>query len=72
MDYIKKTNKVAIAGKYDVIVIRGGIAGMGAALAACRNRCMVLVIEKSVMLGGLATLGFMAYYLPLCDGRGKK
>ncbi len=24
------------------------------------------------MLGGLATLGFIAYYLPLCDGRGKK
>ena len=32
----------------------------------------MLLIEKSVVLGGLATLGFIAYYLPLCDGRGKK
>jgi len=72
MDFIKETNKVPIIGKYDVIIVGGGIAGVGAALAARRHGCKVLIIEKSVMLGGLATLGFIAYYLPLCDGRGKK
>lgn len=72
MDYIKETNKVPVLGKYDVIIVGGGMAGVGAALAARRHGCKVLIIEKSVMLGGLATLGFIAYYLPLCDGRGKK
>ena len=72
MGFIKETNEVPLAGKYDVIVVGGGIAGVGAALAASRNGCKVLLIEKSVMLGGLATLGFIAIYLPLCDGRGRK
>ena len=72
MDFLAETNQISIADKYDVIVVGGGIAGVGAALAARRNGCRVLIIEKSVMLGGLATLGFIAYYLPLCDGRGKK
>ena len=72
MELLKETNQVPVAGRYDVIVIGGGIAGVAAALAARRNGCRVLLVEKSVVLGGLATLGLIAYYLPLCDGRGKK
>lgn len=69
---IHESNEVPIIDTYDVIVVGGGIAAVGAALAARRQGCSVLIIEKSVMLGGLATLGFIAYYLPLCDGNGKK
>lgn len=65
-------NRIEIVGEYDVIVVGGGIAGVSAALAARRNHCSVLLLEKSVMLGGLATLGLIAIYLPLCDGRGRK
>lgn len=72
MGSIREINEVPIVGNYDVIVVGGGMAGVGAALAARRNGCKALIIEKSVMLGGLATLGFIAIYLPLCDGRGKK
>jgi hypothetical protein len=72
MEFLRESNQIPVAGKYDVIVVGGGIAGVGAALAARRNGCRVLLIEKSIMLGGLATLGFIAIYLPLCDGRGKK
>jgi hypothetical protein len=72
VEVVKETNQVPVVDKYDVIVVGGGIAGVGAALAARRNGCKVLILEKSVVLGGLATLGFIAYYLPLCDGRGKK
>lgn len=72
VNMIKESNEVPIVGKYDVIVVGGGIAGVGAALSARRNGLNVLLVEKSVVLGGLATLGFIAYYLPLCDGRGKK
>ncbi len=70
--FLNESNQVPVAESYDVIVVGGGIAGVSAALAARRSGCRVLLIEKSVVLGGLATLGFIAYYLPLCDGRGKK
>jgi hypothetical protein len=72
MDFVDESNRVPVVDNYDVIVVGGGIAGVAAAMAARRNGGRVLLIEKSVVLGGLATLGFIAYYLPLCDGRGTK
>lgn len=57
---------------YDVVVCGGGIAGVSAALAASRNNAKVLLVEREYALGGLATLGLIAIYLPLCDGKGVK
>lgn len=54
----------------DILVAGGGIAGISAALAAAREGRKVLLVEKQCMLGGLATLGLITYYLPLCDGEG--
>lgn len=71
-NYYLEEQQVEIAGAYDVIIAGGGIAGVSAALAAKRSGCKVLLVEKSIVLGGLATLGFVAIYLPLCDGEGKK
>ena len=64
--------EIIIAGKYDVIIAGAGVAGVAAALAATRRRQKVLLIEKSAMPGWLATLGLIAVYLPLCDGKGRK
>ena len=69
---ISVRNTVEVAGEYDLVIVGGGIAGIGAALAARRSGCKTLIVEKSVMMGGLATLGMIAWYLPLCDGRGRK
>jgi hypothetical protein len=69
---IRERVRVAIRGSWDVIVLGGGLAGCAAALAARRNGCSTLLVEKSIMLGGLATAGHIAVYLPLCDGRGRK
>ena len=55
---------------HSVIVAGGGIAGIAAALAAAREGADVLLIEREFLLGGLATLGLVTIYLPLCDGRG--
>ncbi len=59
-------------GSYDVIVVGGGIAGVSAAVSAARQRKSVLLIEKQVNLGGLATMGLISWYEPLCDGKGNQ
>lgn len=61
-----------LKGSYDVIVVGGGIAGVAASVSAARNDMTVLLIEKSVNLGGLATSGLISWYEPLCDGEGKQ
>lgn len=71
-EYIQENNQTEICGRYDVIVIGGGVAGVAAALAAARDGAKTLLIEKMVVLGGLATAGHIVYYLPICDGRGTK
>ena len=55
---------------YDVAVVGGGIAGAAAALQAARSGKKTVLIEKTVLLGGLATSGLVYIYLPLCDGCG--
>ena len=55
----------------DVCVCGGGVAGIAAALAAKRAGAEeVILLEKSFMLGGLATAGLVTIYLALCDGYG--
>ena len=70
MKNCKSNNVTEPIANYDVIILGGGIAGVSAAVAAKRQGMSVLLIEKSIMLGGLATLGNIAFYLPLCDGKG--
>lgn len=48
------------------------MGGVSAAVAAARRGLSVLLLEKSVQLGGLATLGLISWYEPLCDGRGNR
>ena len=55
-----------------MIVVGGGIAGISAAVTAARNGASALLIEKGINLGGLATVGLISWYEPLCDGYGKK
>lgn len=69
--YIQEPAKqIPVLGEYDVIVCGGGVAGISAALASQRAGAKTLLLEKSFLLGGLATAGLVAIYLPLCDGNG--
>lgn len=63
---------IPVWGSWDVVVAGGGIAGVAAALAAARNGAKTCLVEKYAGLGGLATLGHIIVYLPLCDGRGRQ
>lgn len=56
----------------DVLIAGGGIAGVSAALAAARLGAKVILAEREYGLGGMATLGLIAVYLPLCDGMGNQ
>ncbi|RRJ94229.1 FAD-dependent oxidoreductase [Opitutaceae bacterium TAV4] len=64
--------QIPLDAAYDVAVAGGGIAGVAAALAAVRQGMRVVLIEKQFGLGGLATLGHVVKYLPLCDGFGRQ
>ena len=56
--------------KYDIAVAGAGVAGVAAALAAARRGHKVVLLEKQMLIGGLATSGLIYVYLPLCDGQG--
>ncbi len=58
--------------EHDIVVVGGGIGGVSAAVAAARSGASVLLIEKSMNLGGLATRGLISWYEPLCDGEGRQ
>ena len=67
---IRENIETVVNYECDVCVAGGGVAGVAAALAAARAGAKVILVEKSYMLGGLATSGIVTIYLPLCDGMG--
>lgn len=56
--------------EYDILVAGGGVAGVAAAVEAARSGKRVVLIEKSTQLGGLATIGLVNFFVPMCNGRG--
>ncbi len=63
MDFVKTAS-------YDIAVAGGGVAGVAAAVEAARCGKKVALIEKATQLGGLATIGLINFFVPMCNGRG--
>ena len=72
VEYVSEALQTPILAQCDVAVSGGGIAGIAAALSAARLGADVVLVEREYLLGGLATLGLIAIYLPLCDGCGRQ
>ena len=69
---VEAERALPLSGAYDVVVAGGGIAGVAAAIAGVRNGASVCLLEKAFGLGGVATLGNVIVYLPICDGMGRQ
>jgi len=69
---VEPERKIDVASSCDVLVAGGGIAGIAAAMAAARGGKRVTLVEREYSLGGMATLGLITIYLPLCDGEGNQ
>ncbi len=70
MNTISIINEIPVKGSYDVIVAGGGVAGVAAAVSSARMGKKTLLIEKTISLGGLATIGLINLFVPMCNGRG--
>lgn len=71
-EIIERERKLPVTDSCDVLVAGGGIAGIAAAMAAARGGKKVMLLEREFALGGMATLGLVTIYLPLCDGEGNQ
>ena len=63
MNYVKELN-------FEVAVVGGGVAGIACALQSSRLGRKTVLLEKTVQLGGLATIGLINFFVPMCNGRG--
>lgn len=67
-EFIREQRQTPVAGHYDVIVVGGGPAGVGAALAAGRAGKKTLLVEQYGFLGGMWTAGLV---IPVWDWENK-
>ena len=67
-----KNAKSAFERSADVVVVGGGVAGAAAAIQCARSGLDVVLLEKTILPGGLATSGLVNVFLPLCDGEGNQ
>lgn len=59
MKYLEEHLKTPVMGEYDLIVVGGGPAGIGAAITAGRKGLKTLLIERYGFLGGTWTAGLV-------------
>ncbi len=67
MSELQYTKNIKTVIETDVLVIGGGPAGFGAAVASARNGAKTLLIERLSMLGGMATAGLVGPFMTCYD-----
>ncbi|MBU8901529.1 MAG: FAD-dependent oxidoreductase [Victivallales bacterium] len=66
----KEVNLEKLNKHYELVVIGGGSAGIGAALAAARQGVDTLLIEKEKMLGGNSVVSGVNCWEPVAGATG--
>jgi hypothetical protein len=62
-----------LLGESDVLVVGAGVSGLAAAISAARAGARTTLIERTALIGGVATSGLMASTTNhLFDGRGRQ
>jgi hypothetical protein len=64
--------EINVCREADVVVVGGGPAGVGAAIAAARNGANTVLVERYGHLGGMATGGLVILIPHLSDGSKKQ
>lgn len=69
MKYItENVRKIPVICEADVLVLGGGPAGIGAAVAAAREGASVMLAEQTGDVGGIATAGLMSHWTGDTEG----
>lgn len=67
---VEPERELKVDGEYDVVVVGGGMAGLGAGVAAAKAGCKTVILERESALGGLATIGLVNIPLDFVSGIG--
>ena len=65
------TKQLSSLGRYEVAVLGGGPSGVCAAIAAARAGVRTILVEKTGMLGGMATSGLVGPFMTSYDRDGE-
>lgn len=65
--FVEAEREISVLEEVDIIIVGGGPAGIGAAIAAARNGANTLLIERYGHLGGMATGGLVLLLGPFKD-----
>ena len=69
---ITDCEEIPVYGEYDLVVVGGGMAGVGAALAGAKEGAKTIIIENTSALGGLVTMGLVNIPLDFLSGTGSE
>ncbi|WP_349772633.1 FAD-dependent oxidoreductase [Lacrimispora xylanisolvens] len=65
---IENERKIPVVREVDVLVLGGGPAGIGAAVAAAREGAVTMLAEQTGDVGGIATTGLMSHWTGKTEG----
>ncbi|MFW6287062.1 MAG: FAD-dependent oxidoreductase, partial [Candidatus Sumerlaeota bacterium] len=68
MQFKMQSREIPLQAGWDIIVVGGGVAGTGAAIAAAREGSKVLLLEAMGCLGGLGSAGMVPGWCGSHDG----
>ena len=72
MEVLNYSAEARVTARAEVIVVGGGPAGIGAAIASARNGARTILVERYGFLGGMATAGLVGPFMTSYDIEGRE